>query len=74
MTLKELRQSMNLRLVDIAKGANMSTTYYSHIERCMRYPNLVVIERLAKAYKLDRMIIINALYEQLNITRSTKGE
>lgn len=66
MTLRELRRSMSLRLVDIAEQADLSTSYYCQIEKGHRSPNLKIVQDLAKAFNLDRMIIINAIYEQLD--------
>ncbi len=51
--LIKLRAERDWSQEDLADAAELHRTYVSGIERCVRNPTIVIIERLAKALRVS---------------------
>lgn len=51
--LKKLRQAKGWSQEDLADQAGLHRTYVSGIERIVRNPTILIVERLAKALKVS---------------------
>lgn len=51
--LRKLRESQNLTQEELADKANMHFTYIGQIERGLRNPSLINLNKLAKALKVS---------------------
>ena len=57
--LKQLRDERGWSQEDLADQAGLHRTYVSGIERCVRNPTLLILERLAKALKVNASALID---------------
>lgn len=57
--LKSLRKQHELTQVELAKKANISSNYYSRIERDEENPSLEVLKDIAKALKVKSSDILD---------------
>lgn len=51
--VKLLRQKLNWSQEDLADAADLHRTYVSGVERAIRNPTIEIVERLAKALKVQ---------------------
>ncbi|MBU2543463.1 helix-turn-helix domain-containing protein [Patescibacteria group bacterium] len=57
--LKEARQKLGLRQVDVAEKAGISVNYYARIERDKENPTVDTLEGVLKALKLKSANVLS---------------
>lgn len=63
MKLKELREERNINQKDVAQYLNIAQQTYSRYETGEREPNIEMLKKLAKFYKVSIDYIVGMNYE-----------
>ena len=61
--IRYLRQQRNMTIEDLALEANINRNYLGDLERGMRNPTVVILNRLVKALKIDLSTLFEGIKE-----------
>ena len=61
--IRYLRQQKNMTIEDLALEANVNRNYLGDLERGMRNPTLIILNKIAKALDIDLTTLFEGIKE-----------